>query len=94
MNEVFSVMKFFGGCGTVLLLTFVVLLAMPNSKLRAVLLKIVGWAVVVLCIFYGISPIDILPEAFLGPLGLIDDVVAIGVAIGAASAAMQAGHES
>jgi uncharacterized membrane protein YkvA (DUF1232 family) len=29
-----------------------------------------------LCILYIVSPIDLLPEAFLGPFGLIDDFVA------------------
>jgi uncharacterized membrane protein YkvA (DUF1232 family) len=28
-------------------------------------------------IFYVISPIDLLPEAVLGPIGLLDDVLAI-----------------
>jgi uncharacterized membrane protein YkvA (DUF1232 family) len=39
--------------------------------------------VVVLCVVYIISPIDLLPEAFLGPLGLIDDLGALFVAIAA-----------
>ena len=27
------------------------------------------------CLIYVISPIDLLPEAILGPFGLVDDVV-------------------
>jgi len=28
---------------------------------------------IIICLVYIISPIDILPEAVLGPLGLVDD---------------------
>lgn len=31
-------------------------------------------------LLYIISPIDLLPEAFLGPIGLIDDIAALGIA--------------
>jgi uncharacterized membrane protein YkvA (DUF1232 family) len=93
MSEVFGVMKFFGGCATLLGLAFGCLLAMPKSRLRAVLMQVVGWAVVVFCIIYGISPIDVLPEGLLGPLGIFDDVAALAVAIGAGSAALQAGRD-
>ncbi len=80
-------------CGTMLGLSSVVLLAMPKCRLRAVLMQVVGWAVVVFCVIYGISPFDIAPEAVLGPFGLIDDLGAVAVAIGAGSAALQAGRE-
>src|SRR5688572_1518608 len=30
----------------------------------------------ILCLIYVLSPIDLMPEAVLGPLGLADDVVA------------------
>jgi uncharacterized membrane protein YkvA (DUF1232 family) len=94
MSDVLSAMKFFGGCGTMLFLAFMALLAMPKSKLRAVMMQIVGWAVVALCVAYGLSPIDLIPEAFLGPLGLVDDLGALAVAVGAGSAALQAGREA
>jgi uncharacterized membrane protein YkvA (DUF1232 family) len=93
MGEIFSAVKFFGGCGTALLLAFMALLSAPKSKLRAVLLQVVGWLVVVFCVLYGISPVDILPEAFLGPFGLVDDIGAVAVAIGAGAAAMQANRD-
>lgn len=35
----------------------------------------------VLCVIYIISPIDLMPEAFLGPFGLGDDLVAFFLAI-------------
>ncbi len=80
-------------CGTMLGLASIVLLAMPKCRLRAVLMQVVGWAVVVFCVIYGLSPADLLPECILGPLGLFDDLGAIAVAIGAGSAALQAGRE-
>jgi uncharacterized membrane protein YkvA (DUF1232 family) len=39
------------------------------------------WFTVLACLVYVISPIDLLPEAFLGPFGVPDDVAAILVAI-------------
>ncbi len=93
MSEILSAVKFFGGCGVVLLLAFMILLSMPQSKIRAVLVQIVGWMIVVFCVIYGLSPIDILPEAFLGPFGLVDDIGAVAVAVGAGAAALKAGKE-
>ena len=48
---------------------------LPHDVKMAVL------AYTVLLIVYLISPIDILPEAILGPFGLLDDGVAIGIYI-------------
>ncbi|MGH1362844.1 MAG: YkvA family protein [Calditrichia bacterium] len=31
------------------------------------------WGILILTILYLVSPIDLLPEALLGPLGFIDD---------------------
>jgi uncharacterized membrane protein YkvA (DUF1232 family) len=93
MSEMFGVIRLLVLCGTILSLAFVVLLAMPKSKLRAVLMQVVGWGMAAFCVLYGISPIDIMPEAVLGPFGLFDDLVAIGVAIASGSAALQAGRD-
>lgn len=35
------------------------------------------WLTILGCLAYIVSPIDVLPEAVLGPFGLPDDVVAI-----------------
>ena len=35
------------------------------------------WIMVLCIIVYVILPIDILPEAFLGPLGYVDDLVVV-----------------
>jgi uncharacterized membrane protein YkvA (DUF1232 family) len=87
MAEMMSVAKTLIGCGTLLTLAFVVLLAMPQSKLRAFLLPIVGWMFAIFCGLYCISPVDIVPEALLGPFGLVDDIGAavVGIASGIAA---------
>ena len=86
----FEMIKLMMLCGTVVVIAFVVLLAMPKSELRSVLMPIVGWAMAIFCGFYAISPIDIMPEAVLGPFGLIDDIGAVVVGINAAKMAMRA----
>ena len=86
----FEMIKLMMLCGTVVVIEFVVLLAMPKSELRSVLMPIVGWAMAIFCGFYAISPIDIMPEAVLGPFGLIDDIGAVIVGISSAKAAMKA----
>lgn len=35
------------------------------------------WLTVVACVAYALSPIDLLPEAVLGPFGLPDDAAAV-----------------
>lgn len=90
MLEIFKMLML---CGTLIVIAFVVLLAMPKSELRSVLMPIVGWAMAIFCGFYAISPIDIMPEAVLGPFGLIDDIGAVVVGISAAKAAMRAKDE-
>ena len=47
----------------------------PRVKVRHLL--IIG-----ICVAYVVSPIDIAPEALLGPLGLPDDMIAAVLAIG------------
>jgi uncharacterized membrane protein YkvA (DUF1232 family) len=78
-------------CGTVLTLAFLVLLALPQSKLRDLIMPFVGWSVAALSATYCVMPIDLFPEAFLGPFGYADDLIALVVAIGSASAAIDAG---
>ena len=80
-------------CGTLLCMTFVGLLAMPKSELRSVLMPIVGWAMAIFCGFYVVSPVDLVPEALLGPVGVIDDIGAIFVGISAAKMAMKSKDE-
>lgn len=37
------------------------------------------WVVLLVAAVYLLSPVDIIPEIFLGPLGLTDDVVAFAI---------------
>jgi hypothetical protein len=46
--------------------------------------------VVVLCLLYMFSPVDMLPELLLGPFGLVDDGFALMVAIVAAGLGLRA----
>jgi|SRR5208337_3674298 uncharacterized membrane protein YkvA (DUF1232 family) len=90
MGSFFGMIQTLLLCGTVLTVAFVVLLSLPQCKLREFLLPIIGWGIAILCAIYCISPVDILPEAFLGPFGLIDDVGALVAGIAAARTAMKA----
>jgi uncharacterized membrane protein YkvA (DUF1232 family) len=65
--------------GGILALAFMILLALPQSRLRDLLMPFISWAFVVLCGVYVISPVDIMPEIILGPAGIFDDFAA-GVA--------------
>lgn len=88
MQDVLEIMKMMLICGTVLGIGFVILLALPQSKLRDFLLPIFGWCIALFCAFYAISPFDVLPEAFLGPFGYIEDIGAVATGIAAARMAM------
>lgn len=76
-------------CGTVLAIAFMIALSLPKSKLQTVVTEICCWAAVVLCGVYGLSPVDVLPEAVLGIVGLLDDVGAIFFGWQAYKSAMQ-----
>lgn len=63
----------------IIIVLFIILLSLPNSPLRKLLLKVVGgflYAVTVICILYIISPADLLPDV-LPLLGQVDDAAAL-----------------
>ena len=63
----------------VILVLLIILLSLPNSPLRKLLLKTVGgilYAVTVVSILYIISPADLLPDV-LPLLGQVDDAAAL-----------------
>ncbi len=93
MTGIFGLIQTMFLCGTAVVVAFVVLLSLPQSKLRAFLLPIIGWCIAILCAIYCISPIDIVPEALLGPFGLVDDVGAVVAGIAAVRSAMKASKE-
>jgi uncharacterized membrane protein YkvA (DUF1232 family) len=76
--------------GGMLMLAFLVLLAMPQSRLREIVMPFVGWAVCALSVAYVVSPIDLVPDFFVG-VGWVDDLVALAVAITSGMAAINAG---
>ena len=88
MDKIYHIIEMFVLSGTVLAVTFAVLISLPKSKMREFLMPIIGWCVAIFCGIYCISPIDILPEVLLGPFGLIDDIGAVVAGISAAHAAM------
>lgn len=63
-------------CGTVLIVAFMILLSMPKSMLRSVLLETLGWLGAALAALYVVSLIDMIPD-FIPVAGFIDDVGAI-----------------
>lgn len=93
MQSIFGTIQTLILCATILAIAFAVLLSMPQSKLRNFLLPIVGWVVAIFCGIYAISPVDIVPEAMLGPFGLIDDIGAVVAGIAAARTAMKSPEE-
>jgi uncharacterized membrane protein YkvA (DUF1232 family) len=88
MVQMFNTVVLVGGGLTALL---VILLAMPQSRLRNFLMPIIGWCFALFCGAYILSPVDIIPEALLGPFGLVDDAGALIAGICAASAAIRSG---
>jgi uncharacterized membrane protein YkvA (DUF1232 family) len=71
----------------------VVALSLPKSRLRTVLTEILGYGFVAFSAFYCVSPIDILPEAALGPFGYLDDLGALYGGYVAWQSAMKARRE-
>ena len=88
MGSIFGIIETLLWCGTILGTTFIVLLSLPACQLRAFLLPIASWAVAVFCGVYCIMPVDLVPEALLGPLGLIDDMGMLAAGIAAARMAI------
>lgn len=65
---------------------FIILLALPQSRLRKVFLKVLAWINGLIVVLLGVtvvSPIDAIPD-FIPVIGQADDIVAIAGAIGAA----------
>lgn|SRR5487761_1174193 len=80
-------------CLTVLGLAWVVALSLPKSRARTVLTEVVSWGFLAFCTAYTVSPLDILPEAVLGPFGFVDDLGAVFLGYQSFQSAMQARRE-
>ncbi len=51
--------------------------AAPRRKRRG--LRAPEWVALIIAAVYVLSPVDVIPEVLLGPLGLTDDVVALAL---------------
>lgn len=80
-------------CGTVLLIAFFICLSLPQSRLREIVMPFVAWSVTALSALYVVSPLDILPDV-IPVIGWADDVLAIGVGLFSAIAALTAGRKA
>jgi uncharacterized membrane protein YkvA (DUF1232 family) len=87
---VLHLLEVMGITATVVFITFLILLALPQCKLRDMLMPFVAWGFVALCAAYTISPVDILPEVVMGPFGLVDDAGAIVAGVATAVATIRA----
>ena len=65
MLELLRLLVIMGG---LIIITFLVLLALPQCKLRDMLMPFVAWGFVALCAAYVISPVDALPEVAVRPV--------------------------
>jgi len=90
MLELLRLMVIMGG---VIVITFMILLALPQCKIRDMLMPFVAWGFVALCAAYVISPVDALPEIALGPFGLVDDFGALVMGITTAVKTINAGKK-
>lgn len=88
MTDIFGTIRILILCGSVLFLAFMILLSLPQSPLRAVVLQLVAWVLAVFFGIYCISPVDILPEILLGPFGLVDDIGALVLGVYSAKTAL------
>ena len=91
MSEIFATIRLLLLIGGVLMLALLILLSLPNSRLKEIVMPFVLWSVTALSVAYIASPIDLVPEMFLGPIGVADDLVALVVAVTSARSAMTAG---
>ncbi len=90
MTEIFSTIKLMAVLLVVLVLALMVLLSLPQSRLKEIVQPILGWGITVLSVGLILSPIDPIPDV-IPIIGWADDLVALVVAIASAKAAMDAG---
>ena len=74
-----DLLRMFVVMGFSTLITFLVLLALPQCRLREFMMPFVKIALVAACGAYVLSPVDVMPELVMGPFGMVDD---LGVAVG------------
>ena len=90
MSEIFSTIRLMAVLAGGLVLALLILLSLPQSKLKEIVQPFVGWAIAALSVGLILSPIDPIPDV-IPVLGWCDDLVALVVAIASAKAAIDAG---
>lgn len=90
MSEIFATIRLMAVLAGVLLLAFLVLLALPQSKLKEIVQPFVGWAIAALSLAYIASPLDILPD-LIPVIGWTDDAAALVMGVASAVTAVSAG---
>lgn len=89
MTQFFSMVKFLAGCGTVIFIATLILMALPQCKLRSIGLEMTKWVIAGGLVLLIPSPVDAIPDVLPG-IGWVDD---IGYALGAVAAAKSAMKE-
>jgi uncharacterized membrane protein YkvA (DUF1232 family) len=80
MNAIFSFLSIIFICLTALAALFLVLLALPQSRLRSNLLEVLGWTGVAASTSLILSPVDFIPD-MIPVVGQADDLVYLLCAI-------------
>jgi len=92
MAAFFEFMKVLVGCGTILSLTMLVLLALPQSKLRLVGLELTKWVMAFGLLIMIPSPVDVVPDV-APPFTYVDDIGYLVAAIAAIKSARSDGRK-
>ena len=87
MAEFFSFLKLFITCGTVFFVVMLVLLSLPQSRLRCVGMEMAKWALACGLVLMIPSPVDVIPDV-VPVIGWADDLGYIVGAIAAISGAV------
>lgn len=74
-------------CVTIVIVAFLVLLSLPQSRLRSAIFELLGWGTAGAAAVSIISPIDPIPD-FLPVLGQLDDLGALIVGLCSAAFAV------
>ena len=86
MGEFFGFLKVAMGCGTLFFVVMLVLLALPQSRLRCVGLEMAKWFLAGMLLLLMPSPVDVIPDV-VPVVGWLDD---IGYLLGAIAAVRSA----
>ena len=87
MAEFFSFLKVFVACGSLFFIVMLVLLALPQCKLRTVGLEIAKWALCAGLLLLLPSPVDVIPDVVPG-VGWLDDIGYVFAAVVSANSAL------